>query len=230
MRESKTKTTGTIFHYKQQCIAYADNVVRRKKEIEHMFKNFEDKARKFGLYINEEKTKYMQMRSEITEHNKFVKLKTRGKDYKIENVSQFEYLGVTITNKGDEEKEIEKRILKVSRAIGSLNNILKAKNACRAAKIQIYETVIRPVAVYACEIWTMNKKDEMKIEICERKVLRKIFGHIRTAEENWSRRTNKEVMEMYGKPLIVQKVKAQRVSWLGHIPRMPGAFGGGGGV
>ncbi|XP_072380278.1 uncharacterized protein [Diabrotica undecimpunctata] len=119
--------------------------------------------------------------------------------------------------------------------MGSVNNILKAQNVCRAAKIRIHKTVIRPVAVYASESWTMNKKDGMKIEIWERKVLQKSFAGIRTAEGNWRRKTNKEVMEMYEKPLNIKKVKAQRVRWLGQITRMPEKrvkkviFGGGGG-
>ncbi|XP_018575831.1 uncharacterized protein LOC108914495 [Anoplophora glabripennis] len=64
----------------------------------------------------------------------------------------------------------------------------------------------------------MTQKLENKLEIWERKMLRRIFGGIKL--QNEFRRTNKEIMELYGKPDIVQVVKAQRARWLGHIARM----------
>lgn len=38
------------------------------------------------------------------------------------------------------------------------------------------KTVISPVVTYACEIWTLAQKDEPKLAVFERKILRKIFG------------------------------------------------------
>lgn len=43
--------------------------------------------------------------------------------YDFERVNQFEYLGVTVTSNNEDNKEIEKRINKGSKAMGSLNKM-----------------------------------------------------------------------------------------------------------
>ncbi|KAI4466142.1 hypothetical protein MML48_3g00011100 [Holotrichia oblita] len=99
--------------------------------------------------------------------------------------------------------------------------MLKARNVSRADKIRIYETIIRPVVLYAYETWTTIRASENKLDIWEQKVLRKIFGGVRDRHGQWRRRTNTEVKTLYGKPIITNKIKAQRSRWLGHIIRMP---------
>ncbi|KAI4455091.1 hypothetical protein MML48_9g00014462 [Holotrichia oblita] len=121
-------------------------------------------------------------------------------------------------SKGDKEKELEKRLKKGSKA-GMFSKMLKSKNISKVAKLGVYQTVLRPTVTYACETWTLTKKEETKLEVWERKVLRRIFGGIRVGDE-YRRRTNKDIEELYKKPNIVQVVKAQRARWLGHIARM----------
>lgn len=224
VRKSKIQRSGLIYHHREQCIAYADDVVilaRSIKQLKAAFKRFEEEAKKFGLIINEDKTKYMEMRAEVPEAQKHIVIQAQTNKYKFEKVEQFEYLGVTITNKNQEECEIDKRTLKGSRTIGLLTKYFKAKEISRKAKIRIYETIIRPITLYGCETWIMTGKVEKKLEIWERKVLRKIFGGVKTEEGEWRRRTNREIMELYGRPKITRKVRAQRARWLGHVYRMP---------
>jgi hypothetical protein len=68
-RQSGIHTQGIIYHRKQQVIAYADDVAlitRSKKELEKASSKLEKAARGYGLRINEEKTKYLVMKQEIT--------------------------------------------------------------------------------------------------------------------------------------------------------------------
>ena len=46
----------------------------------------------------------------------------------------------------------------------------------RAEKIKIHNTLIKPVAIYRIESWTMNKDIVKWLAIFERKVLRRMFG------------------------------------------------------
>ncbi|KAJ8912870.1 hypothetical protein NQ315_014481 [Exocentrus adspersus] len=43
--------------------------------------------------------------------------------------------------------------------------------------------------------WVLNKIEEIRLEVWERKILRKIFGGKRT-EEGWIRRTNEEIKNL----------------------------------
>jgi len=57
--------------------------------------------------------------------------------------------------------------------------------------------------------------------VFERKILRKIFGPTKEANGIWRIKTNKELVELIKHRNIINYVKAQRLSWFGHINRMP---------
>ena len=55
----------------------------------------------------------------------------------------------------------------------------------------------------------------------ERKILRKIFGPTKEANGIWGIKTNKELDELIKHRNIINYVKVQRLSWFGHINRIP---------
>jgi len=57
--------------------------------------------------------------------------------------------------------------------------------------------------------------------VFERKILRKIFGPTKEANGTWRIKTNKELDELIKHRNTINCVKAQRLSWFGHINRMP---------
>lgn len=239
LRESRLQTKGMIYQCRHQILAYADDVTlitRSKRDLEVVFGKLETTAKAFGLNINVEKTKYMEMRQDPNETTRETAFRTGSGVFKFEKVDKFNYLGVTVTSRSNETEEIERRLARGSRAVGGLNGILRARGISRKVKMRLYRTVIRPTALYGCESWILTQNNERKIEIWERKVLRKILGGKKMEDGTWRRQTNREIREMYGYPDIIQHIKAQRVRWLGHVSRMPASrhtrralFEGGGG-
>ncbi|KAJ8918195.1 hypothetical protein NQ315_014061 [Exocentrus adspersus] len=71
----------------------------------------------------------------------------------------------------------------------------------------------------ASETWALNKTEQIRLEVWERKILRKLFGGKRT-EEGWIRRINEETNNLYGEASIVSVIRPQRLRWVGHIERM----------
>ena len=79
-------------------LAYADDIVllgKNEIEIRKLFVEMENIARKLGLQINQEKTKYMiVVRKYSLKQNKIGHLKI--KNYKFERAENFKYLGVIL--------------------------------------------------------------------------------------------------------------------------------------
>jgi len=54
----------------------------------------------------------------------------------------------------------------------------------------------------------------------ERKVLRKIFGPTKERDDTWKIKTNYELDKLITYKTIINYIKAQRLSWFGHLHRM----------
>ena len=73
---------------------------------------------------------------------------------------------------------------------------------------------------YASETWVLKETIIQKLLGFERKILRRIFG---PTNENqiWRIKTNEELDKLITHKNIVNCIKAQRLSWFGHVQRMP---------
>jgi len=58
--------------------------------------------------------------------------------------------------------------------------ILKEKNYTIHCKNQI-----RPIVVYSCETWVLKESIIQRLSVCERKILRKIFGPTKDDNGIW---------------------------------------------
>jgi capsule polysaccharide modification protein KpsS len=73
---------------------------------------------------------------------------------------------------------------------------------------------------YASETWVLKEAIIQKLLVFKRKILRRIFG---PTKENqiWRVKTNKELDKLIKHKNIINHIKAQRLSWFGHVQRMP---------
>ena len=73
---------------------------------------------------------------------------------------------------------------------------------------------------YASETWVLKVTIILKLLVFERKILGRIFG---PTKENqiWRIKTNEELDKLMKHKNIVNYIKAQRLSWFGHVQRMP---------
>jgi hypothetical protein len=87
--------------------------------------------------------------------------------------------------------------------------------------LKLYYSVIRPIVTYSCETWILKETIINKLLVFERKILREIFG---PNYENgiWRLKTNQELDEIIKRKNIINFIRTQRLSWLGHIERMQG--------
>jgi len=116
--------------------------------------------------------------------------------------------------------EIKRRILAAQRAYFSIRHLLTSKRISRHAKLEMYKTLIRPVAMYGSESWTLTAADEHAIGVFERKILRAIFGP-KKEEELYKCRSNIELYQLFREADIVKRIKVNRLRWAGHVIRRP---------
>ena len=91
----------------------------------------------------------------------------------------------------------------------------------RKSKLKLYSSVFRPVVIYGCETWVLKENIIHRLSVFERKILRIIFGQTKEDNGNWRIKTNIELDKVIKHRNIINYVKAQRLSWFGHINRMP---------
>jgi len=88
-------------------------------------------------------------------------------------------------------------------------------------KIKIYRTIILPVVLYGCETWSLTLREERRLRVFEKRVLRRVFGSKRDeVTGEWRKLHNEELRDLYSLPIIVRVVKSRRMRWAGHVARM----------
>ncbi|KAL4085316.1 hypothetical protein QTP88_027175 [Uroleucon formosanum] len=155
-------------------VAYADDIVLLAETVDDL-KNTTDillkVGNKIGLKINETKTKYMII---SRQNHRSDSLKIN--EYTFERVGHFKYLGADINDDANSHEEVKRRLITANRCYYGLLPLFKSKLLSRKSKVTLYKVLVRPIALYASSTWATTKSDEKKLEVFERKILRKIFG------------------------------------------------------
>ncbi|CAG9130045.1 unnamed protein product [Plutella xylostella] len=212
---------GLQLNGKHKVVGYADDLAvlgKTAEEVRKAAKLLDTEAGKIGLRINRGKSEYLHMKRYKDKSGRRQDLHVGDVTYK--GVSRFKYLGCTVTDTNTRDEEIDTRIQSFLRCSAALHKVLTSRLLSRNTKLRIYKTVIRPILMYGCEAWTLTQKEESKLLVAERKVLRKIFGPRQRPDGSWRVLKNAELEDLMAGANIVGETKAHRLRWLGHLQRM----------
>ena len=77
----------------------------------------------------------------------------------METVSDFIFLGSTITADGDCSHEIKRCLLLGRKAMTNLDSILNSRDITLPTKVHLVKAIVFPVVMYGCESWTIKKAE-----------------------------------------------------------------------
>lgn len=219
IKQTKEETkTITIGSYKLQpvqiaeCI-YADDLAifaRNERDLQHNLDIWKKILERKNLNINVDKTKVMV----ISKENASVSVHIDNK--KVEQVTNYKYLGTIIEQSGSNEVEVNNRIGATNRLLQSIKNVVvKKKEITVKTKLKIYRTVYLPTLMYGSENWILDERQKSKLQAMEMRYLRLVRGITRR-----DRVRNKEVREHLNVEPLQVKIEKRKLRWFGHIVRM----------
>jgi hypothetical protein len=98
-----------------------------------------------------------------------------------------------------------------------MHNLLYSRLLSKDIKIRIYKTIILPVVLYGCDTWSLTLREEHRLRVFERRMLKRIFGSKRNKVKGGWR---KLLHNVYASPSIIRMTMSRRIRWAGHVARM----------
>ena len=153
---------------------FADDIVicketREKVERRLEFWRYALELRK-GMKVSRSKTEYLCINGGNVD--KTVKME----DTKVPRVKEFKYLGSTVQETGDCEREVKKRVQAGWNGWRRVSQVICDRRLPARVKGKVYSSVVRPAMVYRLETVAVTKKQVEEMEVAEMKMFRFAMG------------------------------------------------------
>lgn len=156
--------------------------------------------------MNKDKTKVMTNAPEIP-----IRVDTT----EIEYTTEYVYLGQLVTFRQNTKKEINRRTSAAWKAFWSLKSILLEKSINRKLRFEVLESCIFPILLYGCQTWSLVDKLKQSIQVCQRKMQRKILGI-----SLQDRISNEELRNLSSDADVLERATKLKWKWGGHVARL----------
>lgn len=160
-------------------------------------------CKKWGLKVNVKKCKVLT--------NENDSLNIDGEN--VERVDKFIFLGSVVPDVSD---DVSRRLALATVAFGKLKkNIWSRNDLSYQIKSRLFYALVIPIAIYACETWSLKKKDMDKLSVFQNDCLRIMAGKRRI-----DRTRIRDLKRLLGVKMdILDMVKRRRMNWFGHVSR-----------
>ena len=192
-------------------LRYADDttlIARSTPEMNALLQRVEIESKLLGLEINRAKTKIMII-------DRANRMPLNEVQLGLETVHDFVYLGSCITENGNCEIEIRRRIGMAKTAMSKLDKVWKNRAITKMTKLRLVKTLVFSIFLYGVETLTLKNNERQKIDAFEMWCWRKLLGIPWTA-----RRTNASILQELKIEVRLSTICLQRIlRFFGHISR-----------
>ena len=131
----------------------------------------------------------------------------------METVTDFLFLGSSITADGDCSHEVKRPLLLGRKAVTNIDSILKSRDMTLPAKVRLVKAVVFSVVMYGCESWTIKKAECQRIDACELWCWRRLLRVPWTA-----RRSNQSILKKINPEYSLEGLML-KFQYFGHLMR-----------
>ena len=189
---------------------YADDIALLSSTFQHIQEKtckLSDVAAHTGLKINSKKTKIMRLNNKCHDN-----VSVNNKD--IEEVDKFVYLGATLTKTGGAGEDINRRISLARTAFLKLDPVWRNAAISTNTKLRVFKSNVLAVLLYNSETWRITETDKNKLNVFQRRCLRKILRIF------WPMKiTNDELYIKARMTPVSEQIWKRRWNLIGHILR-----------
>ena len=131
----------------------------------------------------------------------------------METVTDFLFLGSSITADGGCSHEVKRPLLLGRKAVTNIDSILKSRDMTLPAKVHLVKAVVFSVVMYGCESWTIKKAECQRIDACELWCWRRLLRVAWTA-----RRSNQSILKEINPEYSLEGLML-KFQYFGHLMR-----------
>ena len=187
-----------------------DNFRKCEKSTNTDSQKTQEKLEERNLKVNESK------REEYTVSRKSEKERKEAEKNKLPTAKESWINCKLLGSMIDTETDIKRRYKQANIAYHNLKNILTSKKVSLKTKIKLHKSLIESIFLYNCELWTMTKQRENKIDIYQRTFLRNIVN-IKYPKII----TNDNLYKITNQIQWTKTIKYRRLKWFDHLCRLP---------
>ena len=140
-----------------------NNITEMEEQLNRLNKN----SKNIGLKMHKGKTKCMTN----FQHDQEIHIESE----KIEEVTNYKYLGQMTYLKDTTKEEVTRRIRAGWSCFGTNREIFQGDQMQLSLKRQVFDQCVRPTMTYGCQMWSLTKATTQRLRTAQRKMERKML-------------------------------------------------------